>query len=127
MNPADVAQSALPLASTDVSLIALFPAGSLDREGGSCSGCSLVRSGCGAIAIDKTFLYARTKARHGSLSNRRSGSGQSIEELYRALSAKPDAIDGGLFRRGDARNGNGRSKGPGAILRRAFRCGSRRS
>src|SRR5689334_25245579 len=41
-----------------------------------------------AIAIDKIFLYARTK-RAMDRFEQAFWSGQSIEELYRALSAKP--------------------------------------
>src|SRR3984893_10638617 len=60
MNPADVAQSALPLASTDVSLIALFL-----QAHWIVKAVMLGLLACSvwvwAIAIDKTFLYARTK------------------------------------------------------------------
>src|SRR5260370_26306738 len=41
-----------------------------------------------AIAIDKTFLYSRTK-RAMDRFEQAFWSGESIEELYRALSAKP--------------------------------------
>src|ERR1700737_4590129 len=87
MNPADVAQSGLPIASSDVSLIALF----LQAH-------CIVKSvmlgllACSvwvwAIAIDKMFLYSRTK-RAMDRFEQAFWSGQSIEELYRALSAKP--------------------------------------
>src|ERR1700749_1896067 len=87
MNPADVAQSALPLPSADVSLIALFwqahwivkcvMLGLL-----SCSGWVW------AIAIDQIFLYARTR-RSGDRFEQAFWSGESIEELYRTPSAKP--------------------------------------
>src|ERR1700730_12570397 len=60
MNPADVAQSALPLASTDVSLIALFL-----QAHWVVKAVMLGLLACSvwvwAIAIDKTFLYSRTK------------------------------------------------------------------
>ena len=87
MNPADVAQSALPLASTDVSLIALFL-----QAHWIVKAVMLGLLGCSvwvwAIAIDKMFLYARTK-RAMDRFEQAFWSGQSIEELYRALSAKP--------------------------------------
>ena len=71
MNPADVAQTALPLASTDVSLIALF-----FQAHWIVKAVMLGLLACSvwvwAIAIDKAFW-----------------SGESIEELYRSLSAKP--------------------------------------
>ena len=87
MNPADVAQSALPLASTDVSLIALFL-----QAHWVVKAVMLGLLACSvwvwAIAIDKIFLYSRTK-RAMDRFEQAFWSGQSIEELYRALSAKP--------------------------------------
>ena len=60
MNPADVAQSALPLASSDVSLIALFL-----HAHWIVKTIMLGLLACSvwvwAIAIDKLILYARTK------------------------------------------------------------------
>src|ERR1700760_3837193 len=44
--------------------------------------------GVGAIAIDKIFLYARTR-RSMDRFEQAFWSGESIEELYRTLSAKP--------------------------------------
>jgi biopolymer transport protein TolQ len=87
MNPADVAQSALPLASTDVSLIALFL-----QAHWIVKAVMLGLLACSvwvwAIAIDKIFLYSRTK-RAMDRFEQAFWSGESIEELYRALSAKP--------------------------------------
>jgi biopolymer transport protein TolQ len=87
MNPADVAQSALPIASSDVSLIALFL-----QAHWVVKAVMLGLLACSvwvwAIAIDKIFLYARTK-RAMDRFEQAFWSGQSIEELYRALSAKP--------------------------------------
>jgi len=87
MNPADVAQSALPLASTDVSLIALFL-----QAHWIVKAVMLGLLACSvwvwAIAIDKIFLYSRTK-RAMDRFEQAFWSGQSIEELYRSLSAKP--------------------------------------
>ncbi len=87
MNPADVAQSALPMASTDVSLIALFL-----QAHWVVKAVMLGLLACSvwvwAIAIDKVFLYSRTK-RAMDRFEQAFWSGQSIEELYRSLSAKP--------------------------------------
>src|ERR1700675_4827906 len=87
MNPADVAQSALPMATSDVSLIALFL-----QAAWIVKAVMLGLLACSvwvwAIAIDKVLLYARTK-RAMDRFEQAFWSGQSIEELYRALSAKP--------------------------------------
>src|SRR6202049_3043454 len=87
MNPADVSQSSLPLVSADVSLIALFL-----QAHWVVKSVMLGLLACSvwvwAIAIDKMFLYARTK-RAMDRFEQAFWSGQSIEELYRALSAKP--------------------------------------
>ena len=87
MNPADVAQSALPMASSDVSLIALFL-----QAHWIVKSVMLGLLACSvwvwAIAIDKMFLYSRTK-RAMDRFEQAFWSGQSIEELYRSLSAKP--------------------------------------
>src|SRR6202166_3864825 len=87
MNPADVAQSALPLASSDVSLIALFLQAALIVKVVMLGllGCSVW---VWAIAIDKMILYSRTK-RAMDRFEQAFWSGQSIEDVYRALSAKP--------------------------------------
>jgi biopolymer transport protein TolQ len=87
MNPADVAQSALPLTSTDVSLIALFL-----QAHWIVKAVMLGLLSCSvwvwAIAIEKILLYSRTK-RAMDRFEQAFWSGQSIEELYRALAAKP--------------------------------------
>ncbi|MCA1456765.1 MULTISPECIES: protein TolQ [Bradyrhizobium] len=87
MNPADVAQSALPMASSDVSLIALFL-----QAHWVVKAVMLGLLACSvwvwAIAIDKIFLYSRTR-RAMDRFEQAFWSGQSIEELYRTLSAKP--------------------------------------
>jgi biopolymer transport protein TolQ len=84
---ADVAQSALPLASSDVSLIALFL-----QAHWVVKAVMLGLLACSvwvwAIAIDKIFLYSRTK-RAMDRFEQAFWSGESIEELYRALSGKP--------------------------------------
>ena len=88
MNPADVAQSALPVAaSADVSLIALFW-----QAHWIVKAVMLGLLSCSvwvwAIAIDKIFLFARTR-RSMDRFEQAFWSGESIEELYRTLSAKP--------------------------------------
>ena len=88
MNPADVAQSALPVAaSADVSLIALFW-----QAHWIVKGVMLGLLACSvwvwAIAIDKIFLFSRTR-RSMDRFEQAFWSGESIEELYRTLSAKP--------------------------------------
>ncbi|MBO4226577.1 protein TolQ [Bradyrhizobium sp. 31Argb] len=87
MNPADVAQAALPMASSDVSLIALFL-----QAHWVVKAVMLGLLACSvwvwAIAIDKIFLYSRTR-RAMDRFEQAFWSGQSIEELYRTLSAKP--------------------------------------
>ena len=76
-----------PLASTDVSLIALFL-----QAHWVVKAVMLGLLACSvwvwAIAIDKIFLYSRTK-RAMDRFEQAFWSGQSIEELYRSLSAKP--------------------------------------
>jgi biopolymer transport protein TolQ len=86
MNPADVGQSVLPLTSSDLSLITLFW-----HAHWIVKGVMLGLLACSvwvwAIAIDKTVLYARTKR---SMDNFEQAfwSGQSLDELYRTLSAR---------------------------------------
>jgi biopolymer transport protein TolQ len=95
MNPADVAQSALPVASADVSLIALFWQAHIVVKFVMLGllACSVW---VWAIAIDKIFLYARTK-RSMDRFEQAFWSGQSIDELYRALAAKPTHSMAALF------------------------------
>ena len=87
MNPADVVQSVLPLPSADVSLIALFW-----QAHWIVKTVMLGLLSCSvwvwAIAIDKFILYARTR-RAMDRFEQAFWSGQSIEELYRTLAAKP--------------------------------------
>src|ERR1700741_4350648 len=87
MKPADLTHSALPVASADVSLIALFL-----QAHWIVKAVMLGLLSCSvwvwAIAIDKIILYSRTK-RAMDRFEQAFWSGQSIEELYRALSAKP--------------------------------------
>src|ERR1700746_376024 len=87
MNPADVAQSALPLPSADVSLIALFWQAHWIVKGAMLGLLSCSVLVC-AIGIDKIFLYLRAR-RAMDRFEQAFWSGESIEELYRSLSAKP--------------------------------------
>ena len=95
MNPADVAQSALPLASADVSLISLFWQAHFVVKAVMLGllACSVW---VWAIAIDKMLLYSRTKKAMDRF-EQAFWSGQSIDELYRSLAAKPTQSMAALF------------------------------
>jgi biopolymer transport protein TolQ len=86
MNPADVGQSVLPLTSSDLSLLTLFW-----HAHWIVKGVMLGLLACSvwvwAIAIDKTVLYRRSKRTMDSF-EQAFWSGQSLEELYRTLSAR---------------------------------------
>jgi biopolymer transport protein TolQ len=95
MNPADVAQSVLPLTSSDLSLFTLFWHAHWIVK--------LVMVGlmvCSiwvwAIAIDKTVLYTRSRKSMDRFETA-FWSGQSLEELYRSLSSKPNHSMAALF------------------------------
>ncbi len=95
MNPAEVAQSVLPLTSSDLSIFTLFWQAHWIVK--------LVMIGLlaasiwvWAIVVDKTILYRRTRQAMDSFENA-FWSGQSLEELYRTLSAKPTYSMGALF------------------------------
>ena len=81
MNPADVAQSVLPLTSSDLSLFTLFWHAHWIVKA-VMVGLLLCSVWVWAIAIDKTVLYARTRR---AMDNFEAAfwSGQSLEELYR--------------------------------------------
>src|SRR5437762_10030363 len=85
MSPSIVANQGL--ASSELSLWSLFWNAHLIVQG-VMLGLLICSVWVWAIAIDKTFLYARTK-RAMDRFEQAFWSGQSIEELYRALSAKP--------------------------------------
>ena len=95
MNPADVAQSALPLASADVSLISLFWHAHFVVKT-IMLGLLACSVWVWAIAIDKMLLYARTKKAMDRF-EQAFWSGQFIDELYRALAAKPTQSMAALF------------------------------
>src|SRR6201998_4754252 len=87
MNPADVAQAAMPLPAADVSLITLFWHAHWIVK---CVMLGLLSCSVWfwAFAIDKVLLYSRTR-RAMDRFEQAFWSGESIEELYRALAAKP--------------------------------------
>lgn len=95
MNPADVAQSVLPLTSSDLSLFTLFW-----HAHWIVKAVMLGLLGCSvwvwAIAIDKTILYSRSRRGMDSF-EQAFWSGQSLEELYRSLSARPAHSMAALF------------------------------
>ncbi|WP_436214580.1 protein TolQ [Bradyrhizobium sp. LjRoot220] len=82
-----VETQSLSLAASDVSLIALFLQAHWVVKS-VMMGLLACSVWVWAIAIDKIFLYARTK-RAMDRFEQAFWSGQSIEELYRSLSAKP--------------------------------------
>jgi biopolymer transport protein TolQ len=95
MNPADVAQSALPLTSSDLSLLTLFWHAHwiVKTVMLGLLGCSIW---VWAIAIDKTVLFARTR-RAMDRFEQAFWSGESLEELYRSLAARPNDSMAALF------------------------------
>ena len=95
MNPADVAQSALPMASSDLSLLGLFWQAHWIVKG-VMLGLVVCSIWVWAIAIDKFLLYARTK-RAMDRFEQAFWSGQSLEELYRSLSSRPTHSMAALF------------------------------
>src|SRR5262245_1565602 len=95
MNPGDVAQAALPLASSDLSLFHLFwQAHWLVKS--VMIGLIICSVWVWAIAIDKTFLYTRTRRAMDSFEHA-FWSGQSLEELYQSHSARPSHSMAALF------------------------------
>src|ERR1700694_4046343 len=95
MNPAEVAQSVLPLTSSDLSIFGLFWSAHYVVKAvmlGLLAGSIWVW----AIVIDKTILYARTR-RAMERFEKTFWSGQSLEELYRTLSARPSHSMAALF------------------------------
>jgi len=95
MNPGEVAQNVLQLTSSDLSLITLFlHAHWLVKT--VMIGLLLASIWVWAIVIDKTMLYARTK-RAMDRFEQAFWSGQSLEELYKTLSARPAHSMAALF------------------------------
>ena len=95
MNPADVAQAALPLTSSDLSIFTLFwQAHWIVKI--VMVGLLVASIWVWAIVVEKTILYARTRKAMDGFENA-FWSGQSLEELYRSLSANPTYSMGALF------------------------------
>jgi biopolymer transport protein TolQ len=95
MNPAEVAQQALPLTSADLSLFGLFWQAHWIVKA-VMLGLIICSIWVWAIAIDKTVLYTRTR---GAMDRFEQAfwSGQSLEELYRSLSSRPTHSMAALF------------------------------
>jgi len=95
MNSVDVAQSVLPLSSSDLSIFGLFWAAHIVVK--------LVMLGLlaasiwvWAIVIDKTLLFNRSRHAMDRF-EKNFWSGQSLEELYRSLSERPTYSMAALF------------------------------
>ena len=95
MNPADVAQSVLPLTSSDLSLFTLFWNANWVVKT-VMVGLLICSVWVWAIAIDKTVLYARSR-RAMDRFEQAFWSGQSLDELYRTLSNRPAHSMAALF------------------------------
>jgi biopolymer transport protein TolQ len=95
MNPADIVPSALPLTSSDLSLFHLFWQSHwlVKTVTVGLLSCSVW---VWAIAVDKTLLFARTR-KAADRFEQAFWSGQSLEELYKSLSANPGHSTGALF------------------------------
>jgi biopolymer transport protein TolQ len=94
MNPADIAQSALPLTS-DLSLFSLFWQAHWVVKA-VMIGLLICSVWVWAIAIDKVIMFARTK-RATDRFEQAFWSGQSLEELYRSVASKPTDSMAALF------------------------------
>ncbi len=95
MNAADIPTSALPLTSSDLSLFHLFwQSHWLVKT--VMTGLMVCSVWVWAIAIDKTFLFRRIR-KSGERFEQAFWSGQSLEELYTSLAAKPGHSTGVLF------------------------------
>jgi biopolymer transport protein TolQ len=94
MNPADIAQSALAPAA-DVSMLGLFLQAHWIVKA-VMLGLMVCSVWVWAIAIDKLVLFTRTKKATDRF-EQAFWSGQSLEELYRSLSAKPTHSMAALF------------------------------
>ena len=95
MNPADVAQSVLPLTSSDLSLFTLFWNAHWVVKT-VMVGLLVCSVWVWAIAIDKTVLYTRSR-RAMDRFEQAFWSGQSLDELYRTLSNRPAHSMAALF------------------------------
>ena len=91
----EVAQSALPLTSSDLSLLTLFWQAHWIVKG-VMVGLLVCSVWVWAIAVDKIILYART-SRAMDKFEQAFWSGQSLEELYRNISSRPSHSMAALF------------------------------
>jgi biopolymer transport protein TolQ len=96
MNPADVAQSVLPLTSSDLSLFTLFWNAHWVVKT-VMVGLLVCSVWVWAIAIDKTVLYTRSR-RAMDRFEQAFWSGQSLDELYRTTVEPSRTLDGGIVR-----------------------------
>ena len=95
MNPGEVAQTVLPLTSSDLSLFALFwQAHWLVKT--VMVGLLIASVWVWAIVVDKVLLFTRTKRAMDRFEHT-FWSGQSLEELYQALAARPTHSMAALF------------------------------
>src|ERR1700693_1996867 len=95
MNPGDIAQSVAPLTSSNLSLFHLFWHAHWIVES-VMVGLLVCSVWVWAIAIDKTLLFKRIR-KSGDHFEQAFWSGQSLEELYKSLAAKPEHSTGVLF------------------------------
>jgi biopolymer transport protein TolQ len=91
----EVAQSALPLTSSDLSLITLFLQAHWIVKG-VMVGLLVCSVWVWAIAVDKIILFART-SRAMDRFEQAFWSGQSLDELYRSISSRPNHSMAALF------------------------------
>ena len=123
MNPADVAQSVLPLTSSDLSLFTLFWNAHWVVKT-VMVGLLVCSVWVWAIAIDKTVLYTRTPAGHGPF---RAGFlvGSVARRTLSGAVDPPRALDGGVVRRRHARV-EAQLRGQRRARLAAFRCASKK-
>jgi biopolymer transport protein TolQ len=95
MNPSDVAQSVLPLTSSDLSLFTLFWHAHWIVKA-VMIGLLVCSIWVWAIAIDKIVLFSRT-SRAMDRFEQAFWSGESLDELYRTLAARPTHSMAALF------------------------------
>jgi biopolymer transport protein TolQ len=91
----EVAQSALPLTSSDLSLLTLFWQAHWIVKG-VMVGLLVCSVWVWAIAVDKIILFTRT-SRAMDRFEQAFWSGQSLEELYRSISSRPNHSMAALF------------------------------
>jgi biopolymer transport protein TolQ len=95
MNSVDVAQSVLPLSSSDLSIFGLFWAAHIVVKV-VMLGLLVASVWVWAIVIDKTVLFNRSRHAMDRF-EKNFWSGQSLEELYRSLSERPTYSMAALF------------------------------